>query len=376
MVQRNVDIISYLNANDREVLFPDGIIPDSDLGQAEAVFSVFTMEAPEDATQVERAFLGPDAAVLPDSIQVRVAEEIESDETSTGAVIGPGQDGITTFNPDGLVQKSQLASVPRPVPEFQSRGPLSLGAAPSLFDLASIQSPDPGTTFLSAPDDPAFQWTNALSVSFWMRPAALSNQIPLVGKGVNTSGEEGWSIGMDFSTGTSGRFWAETEQVSGGMGSSSAYARWSAINNQFVTGTWRHHLFVFDFTSGVPPTLTQYTDGVMIGAPTLTGVFDPTRTNNAQPFRVMGGSGFYSGSSYTIDVNMIDMALYVDKVLTLADAQTLYNAGTPVPPLNATTSQPPDIYYTLRNLATGLTDLIGNAPSLVNTGCLPTTLFP
>lgn len=251
--------------------------------------------------------------------------------------------GVPTFTPSGIVQ-------------------------------GSIQTNNPGVEILQAADDPAFQATSNLSVSFWMLPDSRRTQIPLVGKGISSAGEAGWNIGMSWNLGSSGQFWCESEQAGNGQMGNTNYIQWNA-NDSFVAGSWDHHLFTLDFVTG---TYTYYKNSVPLGNPSAVfGSPQTIRHDNTQPLSIFGDSGFYSTFSYSNTINMFDLSIYLNQVLTSSDATALYNGGSPLPPVNASTSVPPSIYYPMRNLSSlSLTDLMGNAPPLVNSGCVASPLFP
>lgn len=373
MVQRLIEIVSHEDAGQLDVGFVVDQVTDPDLANpSEGVFVPTVLEAESLYSLIDESG-DPVFGSLVEESDLVVLNSADIKNTLGIPIEVSG--GLLDYDPSGLVVEGK--NVSDPAERFAYVGVPPKFQVTSLFSETSIASSNPGNNVLFASDDPAFELVDSWSVSFWLRVASVSDQIPLVGKGINVSGEEGWSIGTAFSGGTSGRLWAETEQITGGMGSS-AYALWNFSNFQYQSSVWSHHVFVFDFDSGVPPTFVQYKNGgAAQSGPSYTGTFSPTRTNNNQNFSVFGGTGFYSSSNYPVQVNMIDLCIYKGTILTQADAALLYNGGTVLPPVSVVgLTAPPDIYYTLRNISSGLTDLQGNAPNLINSGCGDSTLFP
>lgn len=249
---------------------------------------------------------------------------------------------------------------------------------PSTAVQGSVQTTEAGTFYLAAPDDDAFEVGSIWSVSFWFRGGndvlTWTNNQPIVGKGINVTSEGGWSIGTNFSTGSNGRFWAETETPGNDMDTSSAF--WGFNDGGFFESVvrWFHCVFVLDTTS--PSSTLLYIDGAVRFGPFTSTGFSSTRNNNTQEFRIFGGSGNgYQNTAPGFSMYMTDMAVW-GYGLSAANCTALYNAGTRIQATQVGITTPPLYYYTLRNLSAGLVDVMGNAPNLVNFGCVESDLSP
>lgn len=318
-----------------------------------------------------------------------------SGEANTASNLGAGEGVFASKAGVDLEFKSLTSGVGLSTTSTSTEVEYSLDA--QLADLSNVALPTPtalpvgsyqstsqsASSNLEVADSAALQVNQSYAVSFWMRPSAQQNQIPLVGKGINSSGEEGWNVGMHFSQGTNGTFWVEIESTSGGMGSST-YFDVTAQADQFRANEWTHHVVVVDYSVS-PPTCVIYSDGgagVSATGKTVNGSLvgaasaASSRTDNTQPFRIGGGSGFYSGFSYSNTLNMADVTVW-DGTLTAADAEALYNLGGLVEPTAISgLSASPLYYYPIRD-ATTLTDQTGSAAALTAQGTMaPSTLAP
>lgn len=389
MVQRNIDILSHSDANERVASAIEGAISDPDLGNhAELVFvpSVLEMEN----ASATRGAEAPITMSAPPALGL-VGEVSESDALASAPggyelTVAGGFTDLDNDAPAILSQESApsfdiLTEGAGSLPRFQDDAP---------FASSSVIANTPGTTILSGTDPTAYDATASLSVSFWVRVSTLVNQMQLVGKGLNATGNAGWSVGMNFSGGTSGQLWVETEQPgNNGMGNS-AYAQFTS--SILAASTWRHVIVTLDFSPqpDSPPEFRCYVNGgALSGDPAgavVTGTrvpdtaagWEPTRNNpSGVPFSVFGGSGFYSGSTFASTIEMVDLTLWLNSVLTPADANALWNGGTVLPPnMVSGLSASPSGIYTLRNTRGGLDDVLGNLPRLTNSGCVDSTQFP
>lgn len=375
MVQRSIDVLEYEGDNAIEVSAVGQALPDADLDNpGDNGARPHVIESTAFAAVAFSNSDPTDAASGLDDFDHRMGDPrvdfLDPAEVADSAYLSYDADGtVVTLGDD---------------PEPDLRPPLTaqgavrdFGPAPSGLPNQSVRCVTPGAAGgLSAPDDPAFQSSASFSVSFWLRADANASRIPIVGKGIDDSGAAGWSVGGDA---VSGRFWIETEEPGNDSMGSGAHARFSNSSNQYTPLIWQHFVFVADFSAGAtPPTFRLYRNGSLLPSPVNTGTFQATRHDNSQPFRVLGGSGFYYAADYTVPVNLLDVHYWADVVLDAADAVTLYNGGAPLIAVPGTLAVSARAVYSLRNLdQSGLADIAGNCPPLVNVGgCSVSSEFP
>ena len=145
-------------------------------------------------------------------------------------------------------------------------------------------------------------FSNEMSVSFWVKPGSTSGTQPLIQKWLTTGDQRSWQIQLN------------TDDIY--LAASGAGTAASAGSNTIVTnlsnGTWYHILVVFDRGS-----FTLYKNGAFVQK--ITG-FTGTLFNGTAPFQI--------GGALTAAIDEVGMW---NTILTPSDATNLYNAGAGLP---------------------------------------------